>query len=396
MSLGQVIGEVCEVYTSRDAHWSAPGPATPDKKTAAPTAASPVSPAKVPPSTSPLKLGKSINGKQVATAIKDGTKLCRQFQRGGCKAKPCPQGAHRCAAVLRKDRVCGAPIATNCTIKRRQPPEEEAAASFGSDGLEPQEGRPLMADLMAGPNAPLTKAFISCGWRCLTVDWLLDPSHDLADERRQQSLSSQLEEVIFISAAIDCSTKSRAREIPRRFEDGRPAPGPLRSEVYPDGDRGGGSVRENPARSLHWWTSTEVAMWESGQWTDTAYTAWLGGARCKHQVLRHNVEEIQPWPSASCHHVHDPQEWTPYTCDGRRVYPSKEEAEYTAVLAFAIAVSASWWAVRKGLAQLQVPRMPTFLSVGRREHWLDMDPHAMREWAMAPLAVTRPDGIIAS
>ena len=51
-----------------------------------------------------------------------------------------------------------------------------------------------MADLMAGPNAALTKAFISCAWRCLTVHWLLDPSHDLADERRQQSLSRQLEE----------------------------------------------------------------------------------------------------------------------------------------------------------------------------------------------------------
>ena len=131
-----------------------------------------------------------------------------------------------------------------------------------------------MADLMAGPNAPLTKAFISCGWQCITVDWLLDDSHDLADERRQHSLSKQLEEAIFIAAAIDCSTKSRAREIPRKFEDGRPAPGPLRSEVYPDGlphlssrdaqrvdldnkacnyvlgeiqklrDRGGGSVRE--------------------------------------------------------------------------------------------------------------------------------------------------------
>jgi hypothetical protein len=111
----------------------------------------------------------------------------------------------------------------------------------------------------------------------------------------------------------------------------------------------GGSVRENPAR----WTSSEVAMWESGQWSDTAYAACtLGGARCKHQVLRHNVEEIQRWPSANCHHVHDPQEWTPYTCDGRRIYPSKEEAEYTAVLAFAIAVSASSWAVRKGLASV--------------------------------------------
>ena len=112
------------------------------------------------------------------------------------------------------------------------------------------------------------------------------------------------------------------------------------------------------------------------------------GWRSLHQVLRHNLEEIQRWPSANCRHVHDPQERTPYTCDGRRVYLSKEEAEYTAVLAFAIAVLASWWAVRKGLASLQVPRMPAFLSVGRREHWLDMDPRAMRECAMAPLAVT--------
>ena len=77
-----------------------------------------------------------------------------------------------------------------------------------------------MADLMAGPNAPLTKAFIRCGWQCITVDWVLDDSHDLSDERRQHSLSKQLEEVIFIAAAIDCSTKSRAREIPRKFEDG--------------------------------------------------------------------------------------------------------------------------------------------------------------------------------
>ena len=117
MSLGQVISEI---YTSRDAHWSAPGPATPDRKSAAPTAASTASPSKVPPSTSPLKLGKPINGKPVATAMKDGTKLCPQFQRGGCKAKPCPQGAHRCGAVVRKDRVCGAfnHGAANCTGKR--------------------------------------------------------------------------------------------------------------------------------------------------------------------------------------------------------------------------------------------------------------------------------------
>lgn len=39
-----------------------------------------------------------------------------------------------------------------------------------------------------------------------------DPSHDLADEKRQELLSRQLEEVIFIAAAIDHSTKSRARD----------------------------------------------------------------------------------------------------------------------------------------------------------------------------------------
>ena len=83
-------------------------------------------------------------------------------------------------------------------------------------------------------------------------------------------------------------------------------------------------------------------MWESGQWSDTSYAACtLGGARCKHQVLRHDIEEIALWPAANGHHVHDAQEWVPYTSQGQRVYPSKEEAEYTATLAFAIAVAAS-------------------------------------------------------
>eukprot|EP00435_Cladocopium_sp_Y103_P073851 s597_g45.t1 len=254
-----------------------------------------------------------------------------------------------------------------------------------------------MADLMAGPGAPLTRAFISCGWRCITVDWLLDPSHDLAHPARQASLSAQLEEVIFIAAALDCSTKSRAREIPRVFEDGRPAPGPLRSEAHPDGLQGFHpkmppvlTPTTGPATTC--WArltscASAVRLWESGEWMETAYAACtLGGARCKQQLLRHNIEEIQQWPVAACHHVHDPEEWTPYTSEGRRVYPSKEEAEYTATLAYAIAVSASWWAARLGLAQLAVPRMPPFCATGRREHWLDLDPRALREWAMAPMA----------
>ena len=67
------------------------------------------------------------------------------------------------------------------------------------------------------------------------MDWLLDDSHDLANPLRQSSLAAQLEEVDFIGAAMDCSTKSRAREIPRQFDDGRPAPQPLRSIEFPEG-----------------------------------------------------------------------------------------------------------------------------------------------------------------
>lgn len=176
---------------------------------------------------------------------------------------------------------------------------------------------------MSGPTAPLSKAFLWCGWRCLPVDWLLDPSHDLSHPLRHKSLADQLQSVDFICAAMDCSTKSRAREIPRVFDDGRPAPKPLRSEEFPEGLpsltqsqqnrvdadnsateflldqiqqlalRGGGSVRENPWRSLHWFLPQEHAMMESGLWQDKRYSACcLMGARAKSQCLRHNLDEI--------------------------------------------------------------------------------------------------------
>ena len=251
------------------------------------------------------------------------------------------------------------------------------------------------------------------------MDWALDPTHDLSDPQRQALMQQQLSQVDFIAAAFDCSTKSRAREIPRKFEDGRPAPRPLRSEVHPDGlpglthreqqrvDRdnqassfilgeisrleqaGGASVRENPLRSLHWHTTQEVTMWQSGRWRDKQYASCVfAGARCKQQRLRHNLDEIDAWPVLACHHTHAANEWEPWSQDGVRVYPSAEEAEYTAPLAFAIAVAACWWACRVGRATLKVPRAPAVECNGRREHWLELDPRSMRSWAMAPLAVT--------
>ena len=130
-------------------------------------------------------------------------------------------------------------------------------------------------------------------------------------------------------------------------------------------------------------------MWNSGCWQDTTYAACaFSGARSKQQRLRHNVDEISQWPLAECHHIHDPAEWTPVLRDGERLYPSKEEAEYTAELCFAIAVSVSWWATRLGLAKLHVPRSPAPQCYGHRTHWLTIDPRALREWAMTPVALT--------
>ena len=251
------------------------------------------------------------------------------------------------------------------------------------------------------------------------MDWELDPSHDLSNAERQSSLHAQLQGADCIVAAFDCSTKSRAREIPRTFQDGRPAPQPLRTESQPEGlpnlsardaqrarvdnqacafvldeiqgiqARGGISIRENPLRSLHWHLSQEKEMMASGHWNDTIYAACcFGGARCKMQRLRHNVDEIAQWPPLQCHHSHVPREWEPWSDQGERIYPSKLEAEYTAPLAFAIAVAASWWAARVGRAKLHVPRAPSISCVGRREHWLSLDPRALREWAMTPLAIT--------
>ena len=417
LPLGQIVKEV---FAARDAHWLPM--AAPTSEGPAVVAAAVGGSASTPKAgvTSQFALGKPINGRKVARVMKDGTRLCASFQHGQCKQKsPCPAGHHRCGLVVRGERTCGSPghgaAACRAASKAWRCPEEEEGDSSGVATPRP----PLMADLFAGPNVPLTKAFLFCGWRCLPVDWALDPSLDLADPARQKIMHEQLTDVDFIAAAFDCSTKSRAREIPRKFEDGRPAPQPLRSESFPDGlpnlsardqlrvdkdnaassfilqeiDRleqsGGASVRENPYRSLHWHVQQEVNMWATGRWKDKQYASCVfAGARCKQQRLRHNLAEIDSWPVLACHHTHAANEWEPWLRNGVRVYPSAEEAEYTAPLSFAIAVAASWWACRMGRATLRVPRAPAVECVGRREHWLDLDPRSMRSWAMAPLAIT--------
>ena len=104
--------------------------------------------------------------------------------------------------ILCAERVCGSPA---------HPP------SLGDVAEGSEDKPPLMVDLFSDPNLLLGKAFLYCGWRCLPVDWALDPSHDLSNPQRQDSIREQLQDAVFAAAALDCSTKSRAREIPRRI-----------------------------------------------------------------------------------------------------------------------------------------------------------------------------------
>ena len=112
-----------------------------------------------------------------------------------------------------------------------------------------------------------------------------------------------------------------------------------------------------------------------------------GGAQCVRRRFLHNTDKITRWPPLQCHHFHSQGEG-----QGVIHQPALDcglgAAEYTAPMAFAVAVSASWWAARVGVAKLRVPRMPLAVCVGHREPWAAVDPCALRSQALQPLAVT--------
>ena len=62
---------------------------------------------------------------------------------------------------------------------------------------------------------------------------MFDPAQDLEDSHFQAILHEQLQEVVFV-AALDCSTKTRARDIPRDLGDGKPCQ-PLHNDQHWEG-----------------------------------------------------------------------------------------------------------------------------------------------------------------
>lgn len=109
---------------------------------------------------------------------------------------------------------------------------ESSTAREASTGDEPT--LPLMADIMRGPNTPIAKGFLMAQWRTIPVDRLFGEHHTLSDVKVQTELHKMLLKVDSIWAALDCSTKTRCRNIPSKLP-GRNLPPPLRSDEHPRG-----------------------------------------------------------------------------------------------------------------------------------------------------------------
>jgi len=103
-------------------------------------------------------------------------------------------------------------------------------------------------------------------------------------------------------------------------------------------------------------------------------------------MIRHDIPKSA---QMICHHFHHPDGWLPpQLSDGTMCYPDIDEAEYTANLAFQIALVVSLWACRVDEASLRVPQGPPAVSrSGNRSAWLLLDPRARRKQAGTHMAL---------
>ena len=80
-------------------------------------------------------------------------------------------------------------------------------------------------------------------------------------------------------------------------------------------------------------------------------------------------------------------DWDPVQCqDGSWHYPGSQEAEYSAHLAFTIAVALSWWVVRLGIFPLPIPQRLQPLEAGSRLQWADRQQECYRQDLMPQVA----------
>ena len=73
---------------------------------------------------------------------------------------------------------------------------------------------PVFLDLLSGPNYPLSQAFCWAGWKVVQpIDLQIDRDFDITNSSVQRAIAHILPTCHLVSTAMDCSTKSRIREI---------------------------------------------------------------------------------------------------------------------------------------------------------------------------------------
>jgi len=419
-TLGQVVQAVME---KSGAHWDAPS------QNMAPRPSTPLQPQRPKEVQTPMKQkhgqqegpgkwkdvppisSRTPNKMQpgtIATALRDGTVLCQDFNKNKCdiKGSSCSKGAHKCAKVDPKGRPCGMPShgAHNCREWNRSrwrkwhdrwrkcqlSPDGEKLEATQTESSVPSEvttgsgqgSEPCKMDIISGPDYPLAKDFELAGWCIVAVDCLLGDEHDLSKHGNWVTIRGRLQRADCNWAALGGCDKSRIEGLQREHTSSNTTPTPLSSEGLPgdlpglqghDEERvaaaefilgrlrlhqsgGGTSGRENPANNLHWHTPTEVGTLKQDTWWH-AQARYLVALGRKKQRICHDVEEIRLWPDMRCSHRHRPQRQTSQVCeDGETWYPSGKEAEYTACLVFHIVYSVSIRPCQEGGAKLAIPR----------------------------------------
>ena len=275
---------------------------------------------------------------------------------------------------------------------------------------------------MSGPNAPWSKALEWCGWETIPYDILIDQSHDLSDPAVQARVLIEIERADALLWEMDCNSLTRARERPIAGE--RHPPPPLRGKgqhvmglpalqdphraadlrkVQKANDlvifsgktlamahkQGSAIVAENPRNAYYWlFKCIQYLLTLLGVFMVEYMACALAGARAKKQSLLTNVEELRTMASV-CRHVHAEDEWERTRGPtGRWEYPTGEEAEFTAELAFGTATRLSFWAVRMGRAKLRLARFPiTPTETGRRDIMIRLPPSATRLDAMVGMGL---------
>ncbi len=269
--------------------------------------------------------------------------------------------------------------------------------------------------MFSGPNAPVACALAWCGWEVIAYDKVFGEACDLASSDGQKSAGADVRRADVVMWAPACDTMTKAREIPIPNHP-RPPP-PLRDaghvlgrphlsekdqrrveeannfvdymwdsidELLPIGV---GTGIENPKLSWLWHFPRAKTIKSRPQWGHWEYDACTHvRARAKHQVIEGNIEEFRI-VVGRCQHMHEDNEWTPFQKpDGTWSYPGHAEAEFTANLAFNIAIACSMYAVRVRGYRMPIPKPLGVSEVGSRIGWTQLPPEAYRRQMMAPVA----------